>query len=88
MGIFLDIIPMAGFFYSRKLLFENFAQILIPIGIIHLVIGIFLYPLFGLGEIFGDMTSILREGVSIGRMSSSEGFSKLPAASIRNLASA
>nr|WP_303213289.1 O-antigen ligase family protein [Bacteroides intestinalis] len=73
MGIFLDIIPMAGFFYSRKLLFENFAQILIPIGIIHLVIGIFLYPLFGLGEIFGDMTSILREGVSIGRMSSVSG---------------
>lgn len=73
MGIFLDIIPMAGFFYSRKLPFENFAQILIPIGIIHLVIGILLYPLFGLGEILGDITLILQEGVAIGRMSSVSG---------------
>lgn len=73
MGVFLDIIPMAGFFYSRKLSFENFAQILVSIGIIHLVIGILLFPLLGFKEILGEVASVLREGVSIGRMSSVSG---------------
>lgn len=73
MGIFLDVIPMAGYFYSRKQPFENFIKNLLPIGIIHLVIGILLYPLFGLNYLLGDIAPILLEGVSIARMSSVSG---------------
>ena len=73
MGIFLDMIPMAGFIYSRKLPFDLFAKILIPIGIVHLIIGIFLYPLFGINAILGDISTILLDGVAFGRMSSVSG---------------
>lgn len=73
MGFFLDIIPMVGFFYSRKISFEKFVQILVVIAIVHLIIGIFLYPLFGLNYLLGDLTPIFLEGIAINRMSSVSG---------------
>lgn len=68
MGIFLDVIPMIGFFYSRKISFEAFVRILIPIGIMHLIVGIILYPLFGINHVLGDVADVLLDGVSAFRM--------------------
>lgn len=73
MGIYLDMIPMAGYLYSRKIPFEQFAKITIYIGLIHLLIGILLYPLFKINTILGSLVPILREGVAYGRMSSVSG---------------
>lgn len=73
MGIYLDIIPMAGYLYSRKIPFELFAKIIIYIGLIHLLLGILLYPLFKINTLLGSIVPILREGVAYGRMSSVSG---------------
>lgn len=73
MGVFLDIIPMIGFLLSRLISFGYFIKLIIPIGLIHLLIGILLYPLLGFNELLGDIAVILNEGVFYGRMSSVSG---------------
>jgi hypothetical protein len=73
MGIFLDALPMTGYFYSRKIKIEKFIHVLIIIAAIHCLIGIILYPPFNLNKILGNVSIILLEGVAIGRMSSVSG---------------
>lgn len=73
MGVFLDIIPMSGFLFAKLIRMEDFIKILVPIGIIHLLLGILLYPMFGLVELIGEVGMILTEGVAIGRMASVSG---------------
>jgi hypothetical protein len=73
MGIFLDVLPMTGYFYSRKVKIEKFIHILIIIAVIHCLIGIILYPPFNLNKILGNISIILLEGVAFGRMSSVSG---------------
>jgi hypothetical protein len=73
MGIFMYIIPFVGFFYSRALNFEVFIENMMNIVAIHGVLGILLYPAFGLGGYFENIYLVLKEGTMFGRMSSVSG---------------
>lgn len=73
MGIFLDIVPMLGFIFSRLIRFEDFIKLIIPIGFVHLIIGIILYPMFGIVDLLGETGNILTDGVAFGRMASVSG---------------
>lgn len=73
MGLFLDVIPMSGFLFSRLIHFENFIRLIVPVGFIHLIIGVVLYPMFGIVDLLGETGKILTEGVAFGRMASVSG---------------
>lgn len=73
MGIFLDVIPMAGFLFSRLIHLKDFIRLIVPIGLIHLIIGILLYPMFGIVDLLGKIGEILTDGVAFGRMASVSG---------------
>jgi len=73
MGIFMYLIPFAGFFYSRFIELETFIDILLKIVVIHCLLGIILYPAFGLSNYLGTFYEKLHEGVAFGRMSSVSG---------------
>ena len=80
MGIFLDVIPMLGFLFSRLICLEDYIKLIVPIGFVHLIIGILLYPMFGIVNSLGDVGNILTDGIAFGRMASvsgSLGFSSL-----------
>lgn len=73
MGIFLDVIPMSGFLFSRLICFEDFIKLIVPIGFIHLIIGVMLYPMFGIVDLLGEIGKKLTDGIAIGRMASVSG---------------
>ena len=73
MGVFMYLIPFVGFFYSKAVDFETFKEIILKIVLVHCLLGIILYPAFGLGEFFGSFYLKLNEGVVFGRMSSVSG---------------
>lgn len=81
MGLFLNVFPMLGFFISRGVDFDFFSEALIKVVIIHCIIGILLYPFFGIYQLLpADIVSSLSEGILYGRMTSvsgSLGFSSL-----------
>lgn len=73
MGFFLDIIPMLGFFYSKKCTLEDFAKLVSSVALFHLLLGILLYPPFQLNIIPQEISTILTEGLPFGRMASVSG---------------
>lgn len=73
MGFYMYIFPMVGFFLSRKFSLSVYLQALVVVCLVHAVIGIMIYPMFGLGKFLGDFASKLREGTGIIRMGSVSG---------------
>lgn len=73
MAVFLNILPMAGYIYSREISFENFCIILLKIILVHCVIAIILYPPFGITSSSSTIVKALTEGVAFGRMASVSG---------------
>jgi hypothetical protein len=73
MGWFLQIIPMAGFFISRKLNFEKFCIQIIYVVIIHSLIGILLYQPFNFVNQSLPVVSKLKDGFGFIRMTSVAG---------------
>ncbi|CEN34785.1 O-antigen ligase family protein [Capnocytophaga cynodegmi] len=74
MGIYLNILPMLGFFISRgDLDFKVFTKIILKIVIIHCILGIILYPIFSIVDHSNPIVKKITEGVAYGRMSSVAG---------------
>lgn len=73
MAIFLNILPMLGYLYSRQLSFDDFCNIIIKIISVHCVIGILLYPPFGIVSQSSPFVEPIMEGVAFGRMASVSG---------------
>lgn len=73
MAIFLNILPMLGYLYSRQLSFDDLCDILIKIISIHCVIAILLYPPFGIVSQSSPFVEPIMEGVAFGRMASVSG---------------
>jgi membrane protein len=72
-GLFLDVFPIIGFIYSRKIKFDFFVNILLLIALLHLFIGILLYPPFGIYLVLGSTAEIFVDQMLFGRMSSVSG---------------
>lgn len=73
MGAFLSGVPMLGYLYSRKVELETLSKYLVFIAIAHLILGILIYPPFGLHIVPEELNQMLNEGVMFGRMSSVSG---------------
>lgn len=73
MGIFMNVIPMTGFLISKSINIDAFSKAMLKVVLIHCVIGIILYPVFGITNNSLFIVKTLREGVAIGRMSSVSG---------------
>jgi len=73
MGFYLSIIPILGYFISRSIAIEQYAQSLLKIVFIHCIIGIVLYPAFGFTNRSMPIVDVLLDGVAFGRMSSVSG---------------
>ncbi len=73
MGIFMDIIPMAGYVLAKGMDFKYFAQVLIRVIFVHCIIGIILYPPFRITSASNPIVNTLVEGVAFGRMASVSG---------------
>lgn len=74
MGIYLNILPMLGFFISRGILeFSSFVKIVLKIVIVHCLLGITLYPIFSIVDHSNPIVKKITEGVAYGRMSSVAG---------------
>lgn len=72
-GLFLDIFPIVGFVCSRKMEFKFFLKILLIIAFFHLLIGILLYPPFGIYTSLGSVAELFVDQMLFGRMSSVSG---------------
>lgn len=73
MGIYLNIFPMLGFFISRSMDLNVFKDIILYVVLVHCIIGIVLYPFFGIVNANSPIVKALTEGVAYGRMSSVAG---------------
>ena len=73
MGIYLNIFPMLGFFISRSIDFKIFKDIILYVVLVHCIIGIVLYPFFGIVNANSPIVKSLTEGVAYARMSSVAG---------------
>lgn len=73
MGAFLSGVPMLGYLYSRKVQLEVLSRYLVFIAIAHLILGVLIYPPFGLHIVPEELNQKLNEGVMWGRMSSVSG---------------
>lgn len=73
MAIFLNILPMLGYIYSKQLSFNDFCDILIKIISIHCIIAILLYPPFRFVSQLSPIVKPIMEGVAFGRMASVSG---------------
>ena len=73
MGIYMNIIPMTGYFISKSINIDAFSKGMLKVVLIHCIIGIILYPVFGIADRSLPIVNALREGVAIGRMASVSG---------------
>ena len=73
LGVGLDLIPMSGYFLFREYDFERLCRNLILVVLVHGLIGIYLYPFFGIANFSNPKIQALIEGVAWGRMSSVSG---------------
>ncbi|WP_288603686.1 O-antigen ligase family protein [uncultured Treponema sp.] len=74
LGIVLDFFPMFGYFLFRNEKSVNsFALKLITVIFIHGIIGIYLYPFFGIANTSNNIVKALTDGVAWGRMASVSG---------------
>jgi hypothetical protein len=80
MGIYMDVLPMLGYFFAKSFNFERFSKFLLWIIFIHCIIGILLYPPFGIIDNSATIIDQLKSDVIKGRMTSvfgSLGFANL-----------
>lgn len=73
MAVFLDIIPMLGYVYSREINFKILSKFLVIVISAHCIVAIILYPPFQIVPKDSPVVKALTEGVAIGRMSSVSG---------------
>lgn len=73
MGFYLNVIPILGYFISKSIPFDVYVRILLKIIIVHCIIGIILYPAFGITDRSLFVVDKLLDGVAFGRMSSVSG---------------
>lgn len=73
LGLGLDYVPMLGFLLFRKKNLEIVFKSVIYIVFIHSIIGIYLYPPFGIADISNPTIRSLTKGVAFGRMASVSG---------------
>lgn len=73
MSIFMNVLPMLGYIYSRRISINEFCRIFIPIVIIHCILAILIYPYFNLGTATHPYALAMSAGDSMGRMTSVSG---------------
>ncbi|WP_283571454.1 O-antigen ligase family protein [Venenivibrio stagnispumantis] len=72
-ALVMDIIPIIGFFYSRIIPVEAFVEAIIFIGIIHGILGIFMYFYMFYPSFISEIIFKIIEGTMAFRMSSVSG---------------
>ena len=73
MGLYMNILPMLGYFIAKTIKFETFSKILLKVILVHCILGIILYLPFGITNKSIPIVNILTEGVAFGRMASVSG---------------
>ncbi len=73
LGLFMNVVPMVGYFFAGAFSLEELSRPLLRIIAIHALLGILLYPAFGITSATNSTVSKLLDGVAFLRMASVSG---------------